>query len=402
MSHISTFLTLSLGLLAQLQLPQTNVVVIQRQMAVLQATYSGADLSKATIIWNYLADELQMLISYINGEVVSGQTYRDRVGFVNQMPNNILSIYINNTVESDSGRYMCQVLLPGTPGAPKELTLNVLVPPDTPICKLQGKPEVKANVTLTCLSSAGKPVPKYKWSKTSPTSEFFFSPMLNEVAGTLKLNNLSSNMSGKYECTASNSAGEAKCYINLEVVTSSNAGVIAGATVGALVGLILIILVIFFLWTRRRKDAEEDLANDIKEDAQAPKRVSWAKSGTGSDIISRNGTLSSFRSSPLPHDTHDHFRHLYPITQPTSDTASIITGSTSYRPQPAGLASTPNTLCPATTTTTPPPPPPPLLPPPPTRCHAIPQHPPAPTEALYQGLKLFSLRPHTTLQPRAE
>lgn len=41
----------------------------------------------------------------------------------------------------------------------------------------------------------------------------------DEAAGTLKLNNLSSNMSGKYECTASNSAGEAKCYINLEVIT---------------------------------------------------------------------------------------------------------------------------------------------------------------------------------------
>lgn len=142
------------------------------------------------------------------------------------------------------------------------------VPPATPICKLEGKPEVKANVTLTCLSSSGKPVPIYKWSKTSPNSEFFFSPMLSkfliqivntsgpdctvmlifikynalslpsihkmersprycmnlcslsdQVNGTLKLNNLSSNMSGKYECTASNSAGEAKCYINLEVIT---------------------------------------------------------------------------------------------------------------------------------------------------------------------------------------
>ncbi|KAG7322356.1 hypothetical protein KOW79_013702 [Hemibagrus wyckioides] len=372
---VLTLLRLCPGLLAQLQLPQMNVVVIQKQMAVLQATYSGADLSKATIIWNYLANQPQIVISYINGNVVSGQADKNRVGFVYQMPNNNLSIYINNTVESDSGKYMCQVVLPDAPGASKELTLDVMVPPETPICKLQGKAVVKANVTLTCLSSAGKPVPKYKWSKTSPTSEFFFSPMLNEVAGTLKLNNLSSNMSGKYECTASNSAGEAKCYINMEVVTSSNAGVIAGATVGALVGLILIVLIIIFLWTRRRKDAEEDLANDIKEDAQAPKRVSWAKSGTGSDIISKNGTLSSFRSSPLPQDTHDHFHNLYPITQPTSDTASIITGSTSYRPQPAGLTSTPehtlpgynnnNTTSTATAATT----------------NTVPRNPPAPASS---------------------
>ncbi|TSK16169.1 Endothelial cell-selective adhesion molecule [Bagarius yarrelli] len=342
---VLTLLCLCPGLLSQLQLPQKDVVVIQGQVAVLQASYSGADLSEATIIWTYLADQSQTIISYINKPVV-GDQYKDRVGFVYPMPNNNLSIYINNTVESDSGRYMCQVVLPETPEAPKELTLNVLVPPATPICKLQGNPEVKANVTLTCYSSSGKPVPKYKWSKTSPVSEIFFSPMLNEAAGTLKLNNLSNNMSGKYECTASNSAGEAKCYINLEVLTSSNAGVIAGATVGALVGLILIMLIVVFFWTRRKKEAEEDLANDIKEDAQAPKRVSWAKSGAESDIISKNGTLSSVRSSPLPQDTHNnhrhhhHHHHHYPVTQPTSDTASIITSSTSYRPRPAGLSST--------------------------------------------------------------
>lgn len=147
--------------------------------------------------------------------------------------------------------------------------LFLAVPPAPPVCTLQGKPEVKANVTLTCLSNLGKPQPTYKWAKTSPASEFFFSPMLSEFlveirwilllqmdqnfmqwfiwenilqsnmctikssqrkyvnmfclsdegTGTLKLNNLSSNMSGKYECTASNAAGEAKCYINLEVIT---------------------------------------------------------------------------------------------------------------------------------------------------------------------------------------
>ncbi|XP_060764197.1 endothelial cell adhesion molecule a [Neoarius graeffei] len=346
---VLTLLCLCPGLLAQLQLPQTNVVVIQGQTVVLQALYTGSDLSAATVIWNYLKQP-KIVISYTNG-VIHSPEYKDRVGFVNQMPNNNLSIYINSTVESDSGLYMCQIVLPGSVESPKELTLDVMVPPAMPICKLQGKPEVKANVTLTCASSSGKPVPKYKWSKTSPTSAFFFSPMLNEVTGTLKLNNLSRNMSGKYECTASNSAGEAKCYINLEVTTSNKAGVIAGATVGAVVGLILIILVIIFLWTWRRKDAEEDLANDIKEDAQAPKRMSWAKSGTGSDIFPKNGTLSSVRSSPLPQDTHDHHHH-YPVTQPTSDTASIITGSTSYRPQPTGISNTPEHALPGYNTNT--------------------------------------------------
>lgn len=45
---------------------------------------------------------------------------------------------------------------------------------------MTGKPEVKGNVTLICMSSSGKPIPLYKWKKTSPTSEVFFSPMLSE------------------------------------------------------------------------------------------------------------------------------------------------------------------------------------------------------------------------------
>lgn len=45
--------------------------------------------------------------------------------------------------------------------------------------------------------------------------------------------------------------------------TATNAGMIAGVTVGCIVALILIILFLVFMWTRR-KDAEEDLANEIK------------------------------------------------------------------------------------------------------------------------------------------
>lgn len=80
-----------------------------------------------------------------------------------------------------------------------------------------------------------------------------------------------------------------------------------------------------------------------REDAQAPKRVSWAKSGTGSDIISRNGTLSSIQTSPL--DNHNH--HYYPNSHPPSDTGSIITatGSTAgYRSQPPADSTLERTL----------------------------------------------------------
>uniref|UniRef100_A0A673JSS5 Endothelial cell-selective adhesion molecule-like n=1 Tax=Sinocyclocheilus rhinocerous TaxID=307959 RepID=A0A673JSS5_9TELE len=328
--------------LAQLQLPQKNVEVIQGKMVVLQASYTGVEIQKNTVVWNYMSSSTEMIISYVGGSLShSTSQFAGRVGFMHNMPNTNLSLYINNTRASDSGKYMCQVIIPEASGLTGELILNVKVPPSVPVCQVKGKPVLKGNITLACNSNDGKPAPEYKWTKTSPTSEIFFPPAQNETAGTLKLNNLSRNMSGKYMCTASNSAGVETCYINLEVITSTNAGMIAGVTVGCIVALILIILFFFFMWTRR-KDTEEDLANEIKEDAQAPKRVSWAKSGTGSDIISKNGTLSSIHTGSYPQDTQNH--HHYPH----SDTASILTATggstTGYRSQPPADATLERTL----------------------------------------------------------
>lgn len=310
-------------------------------MVVLQGSFKGADIQKSTVVWNYMSSNTEMIISYVSGQLSHGTSQlADRAGFVHQMPNANVSLFINNTKASDSGKYMCQVMIPGGGGHTKELTLNVKVPPSVPVCQMKEKPVLKGNITLACNSNDGKPAPKYKWTKTSPTSEVFFSPALNETAGTLKLNNLSSNMSGKYVCTSSNSVGEETCYINLEVITSTNAGMIAGVTFGCIVALILIIIFLVFMWTRR-KDTEEDLANEIKEDAQAPKRVSWAKSGTGSDIISKNGTLSSIQTSSYPRDPHNH--HHYPNYDTTSITTA--TGSTAgYRSQPPADATLERTL----------------------------------------------------------
>ncbi|MBN3273335.1 ESAM protein, partial [Polyodon spathula] len=137
-------------------------------------------------------------------------------------------------------------------------------------------------------------------------------------------------MSGMYMCMASNSAGSESCYFNLEVSEPVNAGMIAGVVVGTVLGVLIIILVVYFCLKLRRHSGE-DMANEIKEDAPAPRRVSWSKSGAGSDIVSRNGTLSSIT-------THTrgpgHPPHNYP-PKPASDTTSIITtaGSTiGYRP----------------------------------------------------------------------
>ncbi|CAL8364363.1 unnamed protein product [Lota lota] len=376
--HSMKFTALSLTLLwglsgvwAQIQMPSPQMEVRKGQTVVLQAWYTprtNTDISLNTISWTFVTNSTKLIISYTQDSVSVGKSqFKGRLGFTQPMPSSVVSLFINNTQEADSGRFLCQVIIPGEDGITGELSLNVVVPPAVPRCSMAGKPVQKGNVTLSCLSGDGKPLPLYKWIKTNPTSEVFFSPMLNEQTGTLRLSNLSSAMSGKYECTARNTVGSESCFINLEI-SSTNSGMIAGAVVGALVGFVILLIFIFFL-LKRRRDNEEEIANDIKEDAQAPKRVSWAKSGMGSDIFSKNGTLSSISSSRHPkepfhasnhhhppppnhsqhhnqHPSQQHNQQQYP-QRPPSDTASIITATGSisgYRPpqqRHQGGASTP-------------------------------------------------------------
>ncbi|KAG9265397.1 endothelial cell-selective adhesion molecule-like isoform X1 [Astyanax mexicanus] len=356
--RLGALLSLSLlwalpGDLQKVEMPRKDMEVIKGQMVVLEAWYTPTSpIEKNTVIWNFMANDSKQIISYTSGQIGMGSPeFRKRVGFAMSMPSTNLSIYINNTQESDSGRYLCNVIIPGAPGLSGELRLNVKVPPSTPVCSITGDPVLRGNVTLSCQSNHGKPTPQYKWTKAAPLSEVFFSPMqkwrscpqpvlvlgyLDERQGTLRLSNLTKNMSGKYVCRASNTAGSDSCHINLEVSTPNNAWLIAGATVGSVVGLVALILFLVFV-LRRSRDTEEEMANDIKEDAQAPKRVSWAKSTTGSDIISKNGTLSSIATSPPPRDPHHTSNNHYPYPPGACDTASVLTASgstTAFRLRP--------------------------------------------------------------------
>ncbi|MCI4385724.1 hypothetical protein PGIGA_G00054010 [Pangasianodon gigas] len=328
-----TVLRLFPGDSQRVEMPRKEVEAIKGQMVVLEAWYTPTSvIEKNTVIWIFMASDSKQIISYSSGEFGIGSSeFRNRVGFAVSMPSTNLSIYINNTQESDSGRYLCNVIIPGARGLNGELQLNVKVPPSTPVCSMTGDPVLRGNVTLSCKSSYGKPVPQYKWTKAAPLSEVYFSPMQNERQGTLRLSNLTKSMSGKYVCKSSNTAGSDTCHINLEVSTPSNAWLIAGATVGSVVGFVALVLFLVFIF-RREWDTEEEMANEIKEDAQAPKRASWAKSTTASDIISKNGTLSSMANSPAPQDPPHMPNNHYPYTPGRCDSIFTASGGTHLYP----------------------------------------------------------------------
>lgn len=66
------------------------------------------------------------VISYTKGTINEGSPqFRGRVGFLKAMPSSDVSLYINNTRESDSGRYVCQIIIPSVIANPAEVFLEV-------------------------------------------------------------------------------------------------------------------------------------------------------------------------------------------------------------------------------------------------------------------------------------
>ncbi|CAG5878899.1 unnamed protein product [Menidia menidia] len=92
---------------ANIQMPDSSMEVIKGQMVVLRASYLSdliGDLNANIIVWNFFSNGTQL----------------GRVGFLSKMPSTDVSLYVNNTRESDSGRYVCQVIYADKPGVEED------------------------------------------------------------------------------------------------------------------------------------------------------------------------------------------------------------------------------------------------------------------------------------------
>ncbi|KAJ7415971.1 Endothelial cell-selective adhesion molecule [Willisornis vidua] len=324
----------------------SSVFSVEGQQAVLPIWYTSHSQKKPYIIWVLQKEDANpyQILRYLDGVVKVEETeLKPRMGFLYPILTHNISVFINATREGDSGQYMCTVNVEDEAATTGKnigiINLTVLVPPAIPTCEVHGNPTVGANVTLSCSSKKGKPSPTYQWQRMDPTPQVFFPPAQDRTRGSLKLTNLSLEMSGPYVCTAENQAGFEKCKIILEVQSTSTKAVIAGAVLGSLGALAIII---FFAqrvvgYRRKKRDSQEEGANEIKEDAVAPKTPSWARR-PASDTISKTSTLSSIggtRDKPY-------------AARPPSDTASILTATGSYRgPPPRGGGRPPNLSPPA-------------------------------------------------------
>ncbi|XP_053546458.1 endothelial cell-selective adhesion molecule [Bombina bombina] len=328
--------------LLEVHVEQTTVIAVEGQSIVLPVWYSTNSLKSPYITWSIeRASKKEVQILKYMGDVTTVQEpqFKNRLGFVYPMPSRNISIIINSTQEIDSGQYKCVVNVEDDDssggGNIGEINVTVLVIPSVPVCQIHGNPYVGSNITLSCKSSSGKPDPSYTWTRTSPTTQYYFSPAQDSVKGTLTLTNLTFEMSGVYLCTSKNIAGSRTCNITMDVTSFSRTAVIVGAVVGSIVGvfcLAILVGVLFYFYRCKKKDSQDEMENDIKEDAQAPKTLTWAK-GNGSDIVFKNGTLSSVNTNR---------EHKSYASKSPSETGSVITAAGSnvgFKPNYAHNAS---------------------------------------------------------------
>ncbi|NXG13915.1 CXAR protein, partial [Grallaria varia] len=199
-----------------------------------------------------------------------------RMRFTNSDPSSgDASLNILNLKATDTGTYKCKVKK--TPGVQsKKIQLIVLVKPARTECSIEGSQETGKDVILKCASQEGSPLLFYDWWRASGTLRLPTASIVNRNTGELLLKNVSQEYSDIYHCVASNRVGMDECFVELRITPPANtAGIIAGAIIGTLLCLSVLIFLIYY-WRKkhREKKYEKEVHHDIIEDVLPPKSCS--------------------------------------------------------------------------------------------------------------------------------
>ncbi|XP_029315497.1 cell surface A33 antigen [Cottoperca gobio] len=192
---------------------------------------------------------------FINNPIDIAPKYEGRA-FV-EVNHQVSTLRLTGLTMQDSRSYQCSVMIPnddeGTTAA--TTSLLVLVPPSPPICQIQGEAAYWHNISLTCMSEEGSPLPTYEWKRFSVQNIPRPFPLkTTEKDGALSLFNISSETSGFYICTSRNQIGVATCNFTLAVTPGGmNVGSTAAIIGGVLAGVALLGIVVFCYCKKKGK-----------------------------------------------------------------------------------------------------------------------------------------------------
>uniref|UniRef100_A0A3P9BDV4 Cell surface A33 antigen n=2 Tax=Haplochromini TaxID=319058 RepID=A0A3P9BDV4_9CICH len=179
--------------------------------------------------------------------------YKGRVSLDVDVLNGKANLKLSSISLADNKEFECHVQIPddedGNQAASARLV--VLVAPSTPVCKIQRTAQYGQDITLTCASAGGSPMPTYSWKRycehNQPVPQ---DPQITDKDGILSLYNISKDTSGFYICTSQNKLRAATCNLTLSLMPPSVNAITTGGIIGRvlayLIFLIIIIIIFFF------------------------------------------------------------------------------------------------------------------------------------------------------------
>ncbi|XP_064157929.1 CXADR-like membrane protein isoform X1 [Anguilla rostrata] len=251
----------------------------------------------------------RVVITYFGGKVYDpNENQQSRLSFAGDYLKGDASLLIGDLMLTDSGEYSCKVKTGGKYHW-STVDLIVLVKPSKPRCWMEGRLLEGSSVKLSCKSADGSDPIQYRWDRVLDKGKSV-GKLPAQARIDLKnpeivtLQNLTQESSGVYRCTASNDVGEENCLIEVTMHYVRGIGVVAGAVVGVSFGVILIILIVWLVFRKKEKKKyeEDETANEIREDAEAPKAKlvkpnSLSSSRSGSSRSGASSTQSMVHNS---------------------------------------------------------------------------------------------------------
>ncbi|KAM9469536.1 V-set and immunoglobulin domain-containing protein 2-like isoform 1-T1 [Clarias gariepinus] len=252
---------------------KSSVFAQSGSAAELSCSYSTHASQGFTLEWRYAAPGTPAVqakrVLYYNGNLYWVNSWESRIALVQNPPvSGVASVKILSVQPSDSGLYICDVTNPHDWSGSGQglINLTVLVAPSVPVCELNGRTYVGNDVTLTCHSSQGVPMPIYSWTRDTNTAPLPPNSFIaDQRTGSLLLSNLTADFTGTYTCKASNDQGQAACSIALKVAHGSTAVAVAGALMGVFLLVLLITAAAVYFFFCYKKRAHSGTKNKLRK-----------------------------------------------------------------------------------------------------------------------------------------
>ncbi|KAJ8253221.1 hypothetical protein GJAV_G00210430 [Gymnothorax javanicus] len=205
-----------------------RVEVPENADAVLSCVYKTERDSSPRIEWKKKGKDVSFV--YFDGQFIGEFAGRAKIDGA--------TVTLYKVTQKDTGEYRCEVSasLDRVKLGETNVTLKVLVPPNTPLCEIPSSAVTGSTVELRCRDKQSVPPAVYTWYKDNKKLTINRWPnitySLDSSTGTLRFNTVSRADTGQYRCEAKNGVGAPKsCEGKHMKIDDVNISVIIGVVV---------------------------------------------------------------------------------------------------------------------------------------------------------------------------